>query len=176
MKSPDEEVEEGVKIDVENVVKHLFEAYPNAKYIALNTALTTITESAWKDHWYFIGFVDPPVYKFLAGFPAWVANDTINEMDDEWGLFFLHISSKDHYFRGIPIQTDMCDFASPRFFCWRKADDGSLVNCVADELEKPDTKYEVASNLNDIVQTVFIQPTIDALAGGSNVPPDRKNR
>lgn len=163
MKSVDEEKEETLKIDVENVVFNLFKAYPNANYIALNTALSLHNQETWKDHWYFIGFSDMPVYQELDGYPEWVADESIHFSENEWGLFFLHISSKDHEYRGVPIQKSRDDFASPRYFCWKKNDDDTLTQFVSEEIEPVDDSKEFMKNFKDMIDTTLLNPTIEAL-------------
>ena len=148
------------KIDIENVVLHLFEAYPNANYIALNTGLTFSNQEFWDSHWYFVGFEDMPVYKGFEGYPAWVASDDVELLDDEWGLFFLHISSKDHEFRGVPIQKTKYDFASPRFFCWKRCDDGKIQEIISEEIEgeDPKTSADLVKRTKDFLDAVVAEP------------------
>lgn len=164
MKDADEQQEKQV-LDVENIAKQLFIAYPNANYIAMNPAITEANQEVWKDHWYLVGFIDQPVYKLLEGVPAWVANKSISKVQDEWGLFFLHISSKDHVFKGVPFQKDPYDFASPRFFCWRRNPDGTLTQIVADEIKVVDRSTEVTDNINELTQETLVKPVIDMLEG-----------
>lgn len=163
MKSVDEEIVKPVKIDVENVVVSLFQAYPNANYIALNTALSLHNQETWRDHWYFIGFVDQPVYQELDGYPEWVANEGIHLSEEEWGLFFLHISSKDHEFRGIPIQQSRDDFASPRFFCWKRNEDDTVTQLISEEIEPADDSTEFNANFKDMIDSTLLNPAIEAL-------------
>jgi hypothetical protein len=152
---------------VEQVAYYLMKAYPNAHYVALNTALTAHNSQEWKDHWYFVGFVDEPVYQTLDGWPAWVANEDIHLSEEEWGLFFLHISSKDHVFRGIPIQKSPDDFASPRWFCWKMNDDGkTLTQLVADEIEIEYNEEEWNKNFRDVLNATFMDPLKKALDPG----------
>ena len=164
MKDLDEEVQTPFEIDVENVALHLLQAYPNANYVALNTGLTVANQNQWKDHWYFIGFVDEPVYKELDGYPAWVARKDINFSEEEWGLFFLHISSKDHVYRGVPIQKSPVDFASPRFFCWKiNPDRASLMQIVTEEIEPVDDSKEFNANFKDMIESTLLNPVMNAL-------------
>lgn len=164
MKDVDEEIIEHPKVDVEQVAFHLLKAYPTANYVALNTGLTANNQNEWKDHWYFIGFEDEPVYKLLDGWPAWVANDSIDYSDDEWGLFFLHISSKDHVFRGIPIQASPTEIASPRWFCWKLNPDGeSLTQIIADEIVIEDKSHEFKKTFKDMMDSLMMKPLMEAL-------------
>lgn len=157
------EAQAQAKTDVENVAACLFRAYPSANYIALNTALTLRNQSAWRDHWYFVGFADMPVYQDLDGFPEWVANSGIRRSEDEWGLFFLHVSSKGHEYRGEPIQRSRDDYASPRHFCWRRNPDGTMTQLVSDELKPTLTMDAVKDDFMDMVSSMVVQPALDAL-------------
>jgi hypothetical protein len=153
---------EDVKIEIERVVACLFSAYPNVKYIALNTGLTTMNQDIWDTHWYFVGFPGMPVYKCLDGYPAWVASDTYEISDDEWAIFFMHISSVDHVFRGVPIQRTRFDFASPRFFCWHMKDDGKIEHIIADEIEVENSE-DFFNRTQNFIEEQFVQPSIDAI-------------
>lgn len=156
MKDPDEPVA-NVHIEVEDVAKHLLQAYPNVYYVALNPAITLANQDAWKDHWYFVGFETQPFYQFLDGYPAWVAREDIHLPDDEWGVFFMHVSSQNHYYEGIPIQQDPYDFASPRFFCWRKNPDHSVTQIYADELDFSESDGKtLVHGFDDLIQNVFM--------------------
>jgi hypothetical protein len=163
MKSVDEEVREPVKIDVENVASCLMKAYPNVNYVALNTALTVNNENSWRDHWYFIGFEKEPVYQELDGYPEWVADESIHTGDKEWGIFFMHISSKGHEFRGVPIQASRTDFASSRLFCWKREADGTMTQLIADEPEVVDDSEEFNRNFRDMLESTLLKPAIEAL-------------
>lgn len=164
MTNPDEEINE-VQIDIEVVVFSLFQAYPNVNYIALNTGLTSLNQDEWTDHWYFIGFDEPPVYKLLDGYPAWVANEDIETGEDEWGLFFLHISSKSHYFNDAPIQTDPYEYVSPRFLCWRREAEDGITQLYTDEIEIEDNSSEVQANINELAQSVYLNTATSLLEG-----------
>ena len=167
MRDADEQREESVKIDIENVVSCLFKAYPSAKFICLNNGLTIQNEDYWRDHWYFIGFPHAPVYTIVDGYWAWVANEDIHSGDQEWGLFYLHISSKDHYYRGIPIQKDGFDFASSRYFCWELNDDGTLTQWITDEPEQPkDQTKRAVDQFDEFIKQVYLNPALSMLSDG----------
>lgn len=153
---------EDVKIDIERVVACLFNAYPNVKYIALNTGLTTMNQDIWDSHWYFVGFPEMPVYKCFDGFPAWVASDTYEISDDEWAIFFMHISSVDHVFRGVPIQKNRFDFASPRFFCWHMRDDNVIEQIVAEEVEV-ESSSDFLERTDKFIEEEFLGPAVDRI-------------
>ena len=155
---------ERAKVDVEVVVSHLFSSFPDAKYIALNPGLKTSNAETWEDSWYFIGFDEPPVYKNLDGAPAWVANESIMFSEEEWGLFYLHLSSNGLEFRGEPIQKSRYDFASPRLFCWELQDDGTIQQLYADELDEPDDSKETVEAFKTFLQDGIYKPLQDFLS------------
>lgn len=164
MKDVDEEVQKPQPVDVEDVVYHLFKAWPAAKYIALNNALTVSNDEEWKDHWYFIGFLEQPVYQDLAGYPKWVARQDIHFADQEWGLFFMHVSSKDLLFRGVPIQNSPDDFASCRWFCWEMAEDReTMTQLISEEVIHEDKTEEFNANFKDMIGSTLLKPAMEAL-------------
>lgn len=167
MKDLDDETIEQPKIDIENLIIHLMKAYPTARYVALNAAITIHNQDVWKDHWYFVGFSDEPVYQEMDGYPYWVANEDIHISDDEWGLFFMHVTSKDLVYRDVKIQESPYDFASPRYFCWKLNEDGeTLTQIISEELPVLDEKKsneEFGSTFKDMMDTTLLKPVMNAL-------------
>jgi len=167
MKTVDDEVKEEIKLDVENIVQHLFAAYPNVKYICLNAGLTAYNQDTWKDEWYFAGFEKTPVYQMLDGFPAWVSDSTVSHYVDSTASFFLHISSKNHYYKDIPIQKNAYDFASPRFFCWT-LENGKLTQYVSEEVDFAKAQEDFAQmkqNIKDFATEALFNRAKDLLEG-----------
>ena len=120
-----------VKIDIENVVRHLFAAYPNVNHIALNCGLNMLNEKAWDNRWYFIGFADKPAYQSLDGYHmSWVADKGVKSLNEEVGVFFMHILSDNHYLKDEPLQTSKTSFISVDRLCWHKLENGDIENLV----------------------------------------------
>ena len=153
-----------LKVDIENVVKHLFEAYPFVDYIALNPGITITNEEIWERTWYFVGFLDLPTYKILEGYPAWVGDPDVDTAQDEYGAFFLNFCSDGYEFRGVPIQRSPSEYASPRFFCWARTSEG-MVNLYTDEVEldqREMTKFN--ENFKDMMDSLLLKPAMDILS------------
>ncbi len=136
-----DETKPKVKIDIENVVRHLFAAYPNVNYIALNCGLSMLNEKIWDNRWYFVGFIDKPAYQPLDKYHmSWVANKSVKSFDEEVGVFFMHILSDDHYLKDEPLQTSKTDFISVDRLCWHRLGDNDIENLVPETTG--DKKFE----------------------------------
>ncbi len=171
MKTVDDEIKEEIRLDVEKIVRHLFEAYPNVKYICLNAGLNGYNQDTWKDQWYFAGFESAPVYKLLDGFPAWVSDESVNRYADSTAAFFLHVSSKNHYYKDIPIQRNAYDFASPRFFCWT-LENGELIQYVTEEVDfqkEQETFGQIKQNIKEFATETLFNRARDLLEGRKGV-------
>ena len=151
------------RADIENIVLGLFKAFPQVEYIALNNGLSYISQDTWKDNWYFIGFIEQPVYQLLDGYPTWVASPEITRGDQEWGKFFLHVSSKDIEYRGMPIQESSTDFASPRFFCWQRDGEGIQQLYIEEEPKFDDDTPAIMQNIDTILKDTLLNPVLEAV-------------